>query len=312
MKKMQQIFLVLLCLAVSTQTLAACKTAGDSEISGHDITIYDREGNAITVPEEINSIITIGPSNTEIVAALGFADKIVQADMYSFDVPGINPDICTYDLLAPDLEHIVSLNPDIVFVQGFTRTHDEDDPFSQVTAAGIFVIDIPIATGIEHIKEDIRFFAKVLGTESNGKTIITEMEAEINRVQDIAGTISEKKQVYFEISPSPWMWSFGKGTFIQEMLEIAGVINIFAEAGDWISVADEVILELNPDVILTSVDYMDDPTEEIKSRPGWEAITAVKNGDVYYIDANTSNRQTHNITKALWEIAGAVYPEEFR
>ena len=67
----------------------------------------------------------------------------------------------------------------------------------------------------------------------------------------------------------------------------------------------------NPDVILTTVNYVENPTEEIKSRPGWEHINAIKNNQVYYIDANSASRPTQNIIKALNEIAKAVYPDQY-
>ena len=75
--------------------------------------------------------------------------------------------------------------------------------------------------------------------------------------------------------------------------------------------SDETLLQANPDVILTSVDYLDDPIGEILLRPGFEAVTAVQNNKVFQIDTASSNRSSQNIIKALKEIAKAVYPEYF-
>jgi iron complex transport system substrate-binding protein len=63
--------------------------------------------------------------------------------------------------------------------------------------------------------------------------------------------------------------------------------------------------------VLTSVNYIDDPIGEIKSRPGWENITAIQNDDVYYIDTDASNRPSHHIVKALRMMAKAVYPDRY-
>jgi iron complex transport system substrate-binding protein len=68
----------------------------------------------------------------------------------------------------------------------------------------------------------------------------------------------------------------------------------------------------DPDIILTNVDYVENPTEEIKSRAGWENMKAVKNNDVYYIDKSASSLSNHNVVKALKEMAEAVYPEVFK
>jgi iron complex transport system substrate-binding protein len=95
------------------------------------------------------------------------------------------------------------------------------------------------------------------------------------------------------------------------MLETAGAVNVFADHEGWLPVSDEVMLVINPDVILTSTNFLPDPIADITGRPGWDIITAVQNGDVFYIDENSSSRPNHNIVTALREIAYAVYPELF-
>jgi len=95
------------------------------------------------------------------------------------------------------------------------------------------------------------------------------------------------------------------------MIELVGATNVLGDQYSWLGVADEVLLALNPDIILTSTDFLDDPVGEIKSRSGWDTITAVQNGHVFRIDANASSRPSHNIVIALREIAAAVHPEEF-
>ena len=107
------------------------------------------------------------------------------------------------------------------------------------------------------------------------------------------------------------MYSFGKGVFLDEMLEIIGAVNILVDQDEWVSVTDEAVLDANPDVVLTCVNYIDDPIGEIKGRPGWGEITAARNDDVYYIDTDSSNRPSQNIIIALKEMAKAVYPDKY-
>ncbi|MCL2401154.1 MAG: ABC transporter substrate-binding protein [Oscillospiraceae bacterium] len=270
----------------------------------------DREGNPIVLPETIERIISMGPSNTEVLVALGFADRIVATDAFSDNIDGIDPSIAIFSMMDPDGEQIIYLQPDVIFVTGMTRV-GADDPFRIVADAGICVIFIPSSTSIEGIKEDIRFMAAVMGAEAIGEELIEDMETAIDEVRQMAATITERRTVYFEISPAPWMVSFGAGTFLNEMLEIVGVENIFADEEGWISVADEFLLAANPDVILTSVNFIDDPIEDIVNRPGWGGITAVQNGDVFRICTDASNRPSHNIVIALREMASAIYPEVF-
>ena len=289
--------------------IAAC-TAAPSPGDGADIA-YDREGNPITLPETIDTIISIGPSNTEILTALGFADKIIATDRFSADIPGIAPEIAYFDLLDLDGEQMIYLQPDVIFIAGMSRAGG-GDPLRLVSDVGICVIYIPTSATIADIQEDIRFIAAVMGVSDSGDTLVAEMDAEIARVRAIAEASDAPRTVYVEISPAPFLYSFGHGVFLHEMLEIAGAVNILADYPEWIAVTDEMVLSRNPDVIFTNVDFIDDPVGEILSRSGWETITAIQNGDVFAIDTNASSRPTHHIIRALDEMSRALYPEAYQ
>lgn len=275
-----------------------------------DAVTEDRQGNPITLPEKIERVLTAGPSNAEIMVGLGYGDKVVGADTYSENVEGIPDDIPLFDMTAPDEEKILDLRPDVMLVTGMTQVAS-DDPYKAFKDAGICVIYIPSSNSIESIKEDIRFIAAVMGDASKNDAVIQEMEQEIARIQEIGESITDKKRVYFEIASAPDMYSFGTGVFLNEMIELIGAENILGDQEEWVSVADEEVLSANPDVILTSVNYEDDPVGGIKSRAGWEAITAVKDDAVYSIDTDASNHPSQNIVKALKEMAKAVYPDKY-
>ena len=271
-------------------------------------TIKDREGNEITIPEKVDRIVSTAPSNTEILVALGLGDKIVATDKYSKDVEGLNPDVTYIDLMNPDAETIIELNPDIIIASEMNKLGGRD-PFSLLKESGITVVYIPISNSIQGIYDDISFIGEITGTSKKAAEIIENMKKEIDKYKKIGETITEKKRVYFEISPAPDLYTFGKGSFLQEMLEIVGADNVFADKGKGIAISSEAVLEANPEVILTNVNYIDNPVEEIKSRDGWGSITAVANNQVYYIDANSSSRSSQNIVKAIREIGHAIYPE---
>ena len=93
------------------------------------------------------------------------------------------------------------------------------------------------------------------------------------------------------------------------MIEIIGAENLLADQEGWISVSEELILSKNPQVILTNVNYIENPVEEIKERAGWDSVEAIKNGEIYYIDNMSSSLPNQNIVKALEEMLRAVYPE---
>ena len=271
---------------------------------------HDREGNPVALPGSIERIISLGPSNTEILIALGLGGKIIAADDQSSNIEGLPDGAALFDMFAPDGEQIVALAPDAIIVTGMSRAGGAS-PLQIVEDVGICVLYIPTPASIDEIKEDIRFIAAVVGAQSEGEEIIGHMEREIGHVQSIGAGIAEKKSVYFEISAAPWMYSFGSGVFLNEIIELIGASNILSGETEWLAVGDEAVLGANPDVILTSVNYIDDPVGEIMARPGWSEITAIQNNDVHYIDTDSSNRPSHNIVNALWEIARAVYPDYY-
>ena len=302
-------FMGLLIIVLSV-TSCGGGTSGGSEVSSVDVT-HDREGYPITLPDEINTIISIGPSNTEVLVELGFGSQIISTDKWSEGITGITSDISVLDMMSLDAEFIINSNPDIIFITGMTRVHGDDHPLQLVSDAGIAVIYMPSSTSIADIFEDIRFMAAVLGVKDEGERIAQAMQDEIDRITQIAETITQKRTVYFEIAPAPNMWAVGGGTFQHEIIELAGAQNIFADQDSWIAVSDEMFLMYNPDVILTSTYFIDDPVGEILARPGWGAITAVQNGDVILVNSDNTNRPSHNIVKGLREIAQAIYPEYF-
>ncbi|MCL2623216.1 MAG: ABC transporter substrate-binding protein [Planctomycetaceae bacterium] len=303
MRKIITLFLT----AVVVLTVTSCQKTQTADTS----TAMDREGNPIVLPTKIDRIISLGPSNTEILIALGFADKIIAADAYSRGIEGLATDVPLFNMLAPDGEQIILLEPDVIFVTAMSKAGGAN-PFKLVSDAGICVIYIPTCSSIADIQSDIRFIAKVVDAVEKGDEIVANMEQTIDAIAKIGETVTDKKTVYFEISAESYsLYSFGRGVFLNEMLEIIGANNILADRNKWVTVAEEVILDRNPDVILTNADDIVASVERIMSRPGWNTLTAVQNGAVYSIDADTSSRPSHHIVKALMEMAKAVYPDKY-
>lgn len=279
--------------------------------SNKETIVTDREGNEVTIPTKIERIVTTAPSNTEILVGLGVEDKLVGVDIYSEGIEGLSEDIPRMDMNNPDAEAIIALEPDIIIASGYNKIGSAEDPYKAIVEAGIPVVYIPSSESIGGIYKDIKFVASVVGEEKKSEEIITDMRDKIAKYEELGKTITDKKKVYFEIGASPSLYSFGNKTFLNEMVEIIGAENVFIKEESWFAPTEEAVLDANPDIILTKVDYIENPTEEILARDGWENITAIENGDVYYIDANSAARGNQNIIKALDEMAKAVYPDVY-
>ena len=293
-----------LIMTLSIFVLSGCSSQTDRMVT-------DREGTEVNIPTKIEKIISTAPSNTEVLMALGLGDKLVAIDKYSTDIEGINTELPQIDFLNPDAETIIGLEPDIVIASGHNKTGSVEDPFKAISEAGIPVVYIPSSDSIDGIYKDIEFIADVVNERSKGKEIVDDMKAQVEEIKAIGDTITDKKSLYFEISPAPYLSSFGKSTFLNEMIEIIGAKNIFENEEGWVSPTAEAIIDANPDVIITNAGYMENPTEEIKSRDAWENINAIKNNEVYLVDQNASSRPSQNVIKALEQMAKAVYPEHY-
>ena len=293
-----------LIMTLSIFVLSGCSSQTDRMVT-------DREGTEVNIPTKIEKIISTAPSNTEVLMALGLGDKLVAIDKYSTDIEGINTELPQIDFSNPDAETIIGLEPDIVIASGHNKTGSVEDPFKAISESGIPVVYIPSSDSIDGIYKDIEFIANVVNERSKGKEIVDDMKAQVEEIKAIGDKITDKKSVYFEISPAPYLSSFGKSTFLNEMIEIIGAKNIFENEEGWVSPTAEAIIDANSDVIITNAGYMENPTEEIKSRDAWENINAIKNNEVYLVDQNASSRPSQNVIKALEQMAKAVYPEHY-
>lgn len=309
MKRKSFLVLALICIMV---LLAACNDGGQEPAQSEEVSTLptiDRAGNEISIPREINKIISMSPGNTEILMELGFGDKIIATDTYSVNiVEGLAEDIPLFDMMTPDAEQIVALEPDIIFTTGMSMA-EGSDPYKPIKDMGISVAYVPSSDSIEAIYEDIMFFAKSLGVENKGVEIVNNMISKIDEMKEISSSIENKKTVYFEIAEAPSLYSFGKGVFLNEMIEIVGGKNVLAEHHMWISVSEENVIAADPDLIITNVDYIENPVEEILSRPGWQNMTAVKNKQVYSVDNNLTSHNNHKIIEGLRQMAKAMYPD---
>ena len=270
----------------------------------------DPSGAEVNIPDEIGSVVVLAPSIAETLVALGCGDLIVGYDAQSVGLAGLPADVPTFDMMQPDMEQLAALKPDVLFVSNMTL-YDQSNPYQQLIDLGVCVLCVPTANSIAAIQEDIAFIAAAMGKTAEGDTLIADMQAELDRIAAIGATVTDKKSVYFEISAAPSMYSFGSGVFLNEMIELIGAENVLADQEGWLPVEAETIVAADPDVILTNVNYIEDPVAEILGRSGWEGMSAVKNEQVFYIDNMASSLSNQNIVKALDQMAKAVYPELF-
>jgi len=298
-------------------TTAATTTAATTAATTTTATTTQVTTTTVTTtaqPEEVPTygrIVCASVAAAEIIVDLGLGDSLICVNNYAADIPGLPANVEYMDFLSPNPEGVLSFEPDLFIDFDYLI---EEGSYDTVIEAKIDVLPVSVSSdSVEDVVNDIRRLALALGVPSRGEELVNAMQAEVDRLTAIGDSIPEdaRKTVYFEIAPSPSVYCAGGDSFIGDMIKCVGAVNIFEDLSGFASPSEEEIIARNPDVILTNVTYVENAVEEIKSRTGYDQITAVVNDAVFTIDANATSRPTHNIVKAIQAIGEAVYPEQY-
>ena len=298
--------------------LAGCSTAEETKnkeasqdtqhVEKTSYKVTDDRGVEIAFNEVPKTVVSLQPSNTEILFALGVGDKIVGATEYDTYPEEAQKIERVSDTTNFNSERIIALKPDVVIAY----TIGDKDALKPLENAGIKVFVIQSATTFDDVYGDIEQIAAVMGVADKGKKLNEEIKAKIAEVQMKVKDVKTPKNVYLEVSPKPDIYTAGSSTFQQEILDAANVNNVFSDLNSWAKVSEEDVIAKNPDVILTTVNYTEDPIGEILGRDGWNTVTAIQNKAVLSIDTDISNRPGPRIGEAVELVAKAVYPELFK
>jgi|SRR5690625_805997 len=324
---MKKINLFLLSLLVVVGVLSGCGDTSESEgnekqdadteqtDSAHDteenefpITIEDANGKEITIDEKPEQIVSLIPSNTEIVYELDLGDSLVGVSDHD-NYPEEVLDKEKIGGLELNVEKILSLEPDLVLAH---PTNDTDG-LEQLEESGITVFVINDATNFDEVYDSIELISQVTGTEDKGKDLITAMQNDLNEIAEKAEEIDEdeKKKVYLEISPAPEIFTPGKNTFENDILELLNAENVAKDEDGWVEISEEAVVEMNPDVIALTYDYIDNPVEEVMKRKAWQDIDAIMDEQVFLIDTDIVSRPGPRLVEGAEKLGEVIYPQIF-
>ena len=269
-------------------------------------TITDFQNRSVDVPRRPERIVSIGPSITEFLFALGAGPRVVGADDFS-DEPAAAKQLEKVGGIKVNFEKVVSLRPDLVFSVKFS-----DGTIEKLASAGLPVLVVdPQSAG------DVARTAILLGRAvgSDGETMARDIQKRIDDVRSKTSSATTKPRVYHEIDASDptKIFTVGPGSYIHDLIEIAGGQNIAARAaGAYPQLSAEAILRSDPEIIvLAAADYSAKP-EQVAARTGWSVVSAVKNRRIFTIAPNLINRPGPRVGEAAEAYAKLVHPELFR
>lgn len=275
------------------------------------VTITDDANREVTIEEAPETIVSIQASNTEIAFALGLGEKIIGVSDYD-NYPAETADIQKVGAQDINAELVLTMMPDMALVTDYHySTHPQ--VLEQFEQAGIDVVVVGGAESFADTYDNIAMIGQATGTTDEAEEIIADMKERLEVIKDKAASITEKKRVWVEVSPAPDIFTTGKNTFMHEMLESINATNVAEEHEGWVKLNEEEIVQLNPDVIITTYGYyMEDPKSEVLAREGWVEVPAIKNGNVFDVDSDTVTRPGPRLIEGVESLAKFIYPETFK
>lgn len=271
----------------------------------------DALGREVTIETPPMRIVSLAPSVTELLFAIGAGPQVVGRTEYCNYPPEVEtlPTIGGFAASSISIEVILDLEPDLV-IGGSTL---QEEVIEVLETAGItaFVVQ---PSSVAEIMDTLLLLGNVTNQQDIAVTLIDEMQVRIDALSEIAAAIPEEEslRVFYEVWHEPLMTTTSQ-TFVGELIELAGGINIFGDLEDeYPAVSAEQILELDPQVILGPSSHGDQLTVEmIATREGWANLTAIQNKAVFIIDGDVISRPGPRIVDALEMIASALYPDHF-
>lgn len=273
------------------------------------ITITDVVGNEITLEEAPKTIVSMIPSNTEILFALGLNDEIVGVNDYD-NYPAEALEKEKIGGMEFNVEKIVGMNPDIVFAHESGLGMGEAG-LQQIRDAGVKVFVVKNALDFNETYTTIEQVGRATGKLAEAQKIVEDMKAKVEDVKAKVAKVESKKTVFVETSDVPQIFTPGNGTFMQEILDMVNAENIAADQEGWFEISPEEIVSRNPEVIIVMYSYVPGIVDSVKARPAFDTITAVKNNAVVQVDENLTSRTGPRLAEGLEEVAKAIYPEAF-
>jgi len=271
------------------------------------LVITDTSNKEVTFTKIPEKIISLIPAATETIYDLNLQDKLIAIDSYS-NYPEDTKNKTKLDTnTGLNIESIVSLNPDVVFMSKMGQTMDQ---YNNLTNSGIKVVMVD-ASSIEETYSMINLIGKVLGKGKESVKITSQMQIDFN---DIKNSIKNKdiKTVYYEISPLEYgLWTSGNNTFENEIMQLLNTTNIFKDTTGWSEVSEEQVLIKNPQyIVTTALNYGEtNPVDEILNRASWKNIDAVKSNKVYNINPDIMSRPTKRLVEGTKQLKKLIYGE---
>ncbi|MBI3150755.1 MAG: cobalamin-binding protein [Chloroflexi bacterium] len=306
---LRKFLLLTLLLALFITGCASAPTDAPAPVS-QTLTFTDGLSREIKLEGPAQRVISLAPSNTEILFAISAGDQVVGRDQFS-DYPAEAASVTdigsTFDALNTEL--IVSLKPDLILAAEINTP----EQVKQLEDLGLTVYYLKNPLTLEEMYDNLKIVAQLTGRESETAALIESLKARVATVDEKLLPISSRFSVFYELDATDPAkpYTAGKGTFITQLIQRAGGYNIAADLDGYPQLSLEQVVAADPAFIILGDARYGVTLESIAQRPGWENLSAVKNGNVVPFNDDLVSRPGPRLVDALEELAKLLRPELF-
>ncbi|MBI4495253.1 MAG: cobalamin-binding protein [Chloroflexi bacterium] len=278
-------------------------TAAPSPAAAYPLVLKDDQGRQVTLARKPERVVTLQPSNTEILYALGLGDLHVAGSDFD-DYPEAARSKPKLGGLQMSPEAIIAQRPDLVLA----TSGNAPSLLQQLEAARLSVLVLD-ANNLEGVYADILLVGKSAGAEDAARKLVAQLQQEVAVVKARTASVSRRPRVFHELDASDpaKLYTAGAGTFIDELISLAGGANIAASAPtQYPALSVEEVIRANPELITLGDAAYGTTPEQVAKRPGWQNIAAVKDGRVYPIDPDITSRPGPRIVEGLKAFAQII------
>lgn len=292
--------LSILMLTVMVMGLVGCSSP--EEATNKQISIVDMGGKEITLESTPQRIVSLSPTNTEIIFAIGGEDKLVGVTTYC-DFPEAAQSIEKIGGFSDtNVELIVSLQPDLVIGGAYV----DENVKTTLESLGIPVANTE-ATSIDAIYESIELVGALIGHEDGATKVVEDMKSEFAQIATEAAG-KEPLPIFYVVWNEP-LQTAGKNTFIDEVIGLAGGKNIAGELESWAMYSVEELIKQNPYGVISAKHSRPEEVtiQTFQNDMGFKDLSAIKEGRLYIMsDDNTISRGGPRIVDAAREMMNAI------
>ncbi|HHY77219.1 MAG TPA: cobalamin-binding protein [Clostridiales bacterium] len=296
--------LILIIILAVIMTSCAKKENENTVIQKEEyIKITDLKGRKVVLDKKPERIVSLSPTNTEIVFALGAGDRLVGITNYC-DYPEETKDIEKIgDFENPNIELIKKINPDLVLAGGYLQ----EEIIKTLEGLGIAVASTE-AADVESIFDSLAMIGKLLKEEEKAEELINNIHKAIDDVKAKVAN-KNKPKVFYLVWKEP-IFTTGRGTYINEIIQIAGGYNVASEMEGWAQYSFEELLKQNPDILVAAYHSTDEGMnkEDIMKDEFFSKLECVQKGNIHVMsDDNIVSRPGPRVIEAIYEMAEALH-----